>query len=136
MSSDKSFKIRLLFAVGDVFHLVLSLLISYRLTFFNINLTDNYIFLNIIVILSWLVSAHFFNLFNYERGARIEEILLNFLKPSLFMCSLFPLFCQFLVLIISQMSLSRIHSLLVILCCLFGGLFFIISHKEMQKTRI
>lgn len=80
MSSDKSFKIRLLFAVGDVFHLVLSLLISYRLTFFNINLTDSYIFLNIIVILSWLVSAHFFNLFNYERGARIEEILLNFFK--------------------------------------------------------
>ena len=80
MSSDKSFKLRLLFAVGDVVHLVMSLLIAHRLTFFNIDLTDNYIFLNIIFILSWLVSAHFFKLFNYERGARIDEILLDLLK--------------------------------------------------------
>ena len=80
MISDKSFKLRLLFAVGDVVHLVMSLLIAHRLTFFNIDLTDNYIFLNIIFILSWLVSAHFFKLFNYERGARIDEILLDLLK--------------------------------------------------------
>ena len=80
MISDKSFKLRLLFAVGDVVHLVMSLLIAHRLTFFNIYLTDNYIFLNIIFILSWLVSVHFFKLFNYERGARIDEILLDLLK--------------------------------------------------------
>ncbi|MEC8611135.1 MAG: sugar transferase, partial [Bacteroidota bacterium] len=80
MSSDKSFRLRLLFAFGDVVHLIMSLLIAHRLTFFNIDLTDNYIFLNIIFILFWLVSAYFFRLFSYERGARIDEILLDLLK--------------------------------------------------------
>ena len=80
MSSDKSNKLRVLFALGDVFHLALSLLLSYRFTFFNINLTDNYIFLNIIIILIWLLTAHFFKLFDYKRGARIDEVILDFVK--------------------------------------------------------
>lgn len=80
MNRDKSYKMRILFGVGDVFHLTLSLLLSYRLTFYNLNIGDNYIFLNIIFILSWFISAHVFNLFVYKRASRIEKILKGFLR--------------------------------------------------------
>jgi Undecaprenyl-phosphate glucose phosphotransferase len=76
----KALKLRLFFALGDVFHLCFSFLLSYRLVFYTIDISEKYLFLLIILCLSWLLTGSFFRLFDYVRAARIELMLSNLLK--------------------------------------------------------
>ena len=76
----KALKIRLFFALGDVFHLCFSFILSYRLVFFTIEISEKYLFLLIILCLSWLLIGSFFRLFDYTRAARTELMLSNLLK--------------------------------------------------------
>ena len=66
----KALKLRFLFSFGDVFHLTLAFLLAYKFTFFSLNISDKYLFLLIIVNLSWLLLGFFFGLFDYERATR------------------------------------------------------------------
>ena len=76
----KALKLRLFFALGDVFHLCFSFLLSYRLVFYTIDISEKYLFLLIILCLSWLLIGSFFRLFDYGRAARTELMLSNLLK--------------------------------------------------------
>jgi undecaprenyl-phosphate galactose phosphotransferase/putative colanic acid biosynthesis UDP-glucose lipid carrier transferase len=76
----KALKLRLLFSFGDVFHLTLAFLLAYRITFFSLDISDKYLFLLVIVNLSWLLLGFFFGLFDYERASRFELVLSNLLK--------------------------------------------------------
>lgn len=76
----KALKLRFLFSFGDVFHLTLAFLLAYKFTFFSLNISDKYLFLLIIVNLSWLLLGFFFGLFDYERATRFESVLSNLLK--------------------------------------------------------
>ncbi|MFL2569364.1 MAG: undecaprenyl-phosphate glucose phosphotransferase [Flavobacteriales bacterium] len=73
-------KLRLFFALGDVFHLCFSFLLSYKLVFYTIDISEKYLFLLIILCLSWLLLGSFFRLFDYDRAARTELMLSNLLK--------------------------------------------------------
>lgn len=76
----KALKLRLLFSFGDVFHLTLAFLLAYRIMFFSLDISDKYLFLLVIVNLSWLLLGFFFGLFDYERASRFELVLSNLLK--------------------------------------------------------
>ena len=76
----KALKLRLFFALGDVFHLCFSFLLSYRLVFYTFEISEKYLFLLIILCLSWLLIGSFFRLFDYVRAARAEFIVSNLLK--------------------------------------------------------
>ncbi len=76
----KALKLRLFFAMGDVFHLCFSFLFSYRLVFYTFEISEKYLFLLIILCLSWMLTASFFRLFDYVRATRIELMLSNLLK--------------------------------------------------------
>ena len=76
----KALKLHLFFALGDVFHLCFSFLFSYRLFFYTIDISEKYLFLLIILCLSWLLIGSFFRLFDYDRAARTEIMLSNLLK--------------------------------------------------------
>ena len=68
------------FALGDVFHLCFSFLLSYRLVFYTFEISEKYLFLLIILCLSWLLIGSFFRLFDYGRAARAEFIVSSLLK--------------------------------------------------------
>ena len=76
----KALKLRLFFALGDIFHLCFSFLLSYRLVFYTIDISEKYLFLLIILCLSWLLIGSFFSIFDYHRAARTEKMLSNLLK--------------------------------------------------------
>ena len=76
----KALKLRIFFALGDIFHLCFSFILSYRLVFFTIDISQKYLFLLIILCLTWLLVGSFFRLFDYNRAARIEIMLSNLLK--------------------------------------------------------
>ena len=76
----KALKLHLFFALGDVFHLCFSFFLSYKLVFYTIDISEKYLFLLIILSLSWLLTASFFRLFDYVRTTRIELMLSNLLK--------------------------------------------------------
>jgi putative colanic acid biosysnthesis UDP-glucose lipid carrier transferase len=76
----KALKLRLFFALGDIFHLCFSFILSYRLVFFTIDISQKYLFLLIILCLTWLLVGSFFRLFDYDRAARTEIMLSNLLK--------------------------------------------------------
>ena len=76
----KALKLRLFFALGDVFHLCFSFVLSYRLVFYTIDISEKYLFLLIILCLSWLLIGLFFRLFDYDRAVRTELMLSNLLK--------------------------------------------------------
>ena len=76
----KALKLRLFFALGDVFHLCFSFVLSYRLVFYTTDISEKYLFLLIILCLSWLLIGLFFRLFDYGRAVRIELMLSNLLK--------------------------------------------------------
>ncbi|MGC6469880.1 MAG: undecaprenyl-phosphate glucose phosphotransferase [Flavobacteriales bacterium] len=80
----KANKLRLLFSLGDIFHITLSLLLAYRITFYSLDLTDKYLFFAIIVNLSWLLIGYSFKLFTYESASRIEKMFSNFIKAVVF----------------------------------------------------
>jgi len=76
----KALKLRLFFAIGDIFHLCFSFFISYKLVFYTLDISDKYLFLLIIFCLVWLLVGSVFRLFDYDRAARIEIMLSNLLK--------------------------------------------------------
>lgn len=76
----KALKLRLFFALGDIFQLCFSFLLSYRLFFYTIDISEKYLFLLIILCLSWLLIGSFFRLFDYDRAARTEIMLSNLFK--------------------------------------------------------
>ena len=76
----KALKLRLFFALGDIFQLCFSFLLSYRLVFYTIDISEKYLFLLIILCLSWLLIGSFFRLFDYDRAARTEIMLSNLFK--------------------------------------------------------
>ncbi len=76
----KALKLRLFFALGDVFHLCFSFVLSYRLVFYTTDISEKYLFLLIILCLSWLLIGLFFRLFDHGRAVRIELMLSNLLK--------------------------------------------------------
>ena len=81
--SAKALKLRLFFALGDIFHLCLSFILSYRIVFFTVDISEKYLFLLIILCLAWLLIGSFFRLFDYDRAARVEIMLSNLLKAFL-----------------------------------------------------
>ena len=91
----KLLKLRLFFSLGDLFTLLLSFLLSYYLVFDKLNISQNYIFLFIILCLNWLLIGLFFNLFNYSRGERTEIMFSNLLKAFIVNCLIITtfLFC-------------------------------------------
>ena len=76
----KALKLRFFFALGDVFHLCFSFFLSYKLVFYTIDISEKYLFLLIILCLSWILIGLFFRLFDYGRAARIELMLSSLLK--------------------------------------------------------
>ena len=76
----KALKLRLFFAFGDIFHLCFSFILSHKLVFYNVAVSDKYLFLMIIFNLCWLLIGSFFSLFDFGSAARIEIILSNLVK--------------------------------------------------------
>ena len=76
----KALKLRLLLALGDIFHLCFSFFLSFRLIFYTHDISQKYLFLLIILCLSWLLIGSFFRVFDYNRAARTEIMLSNLLK--------------------------------------------------------
>ena len=76
----KALKLRLLLALGDIFHLCFSFFLSFRLLFYTHDISQKYLFLLIILCLSWLLIGSFFRVFDDNRAARIEIMLSNLLK--------------------------------------------------------
>ena len=85
----KALKLRLFFALGDIFHLCFSFILSYRLVFFTINISQKYLFLLIILCLTWLLVGSFFRLFDYDRAARTEIMLSNQITPFNDSCNIY-----------------------------------------------
>ena len=79
----KKNKLSIFFIVGDTFHLTLAFLLSYHISFFTFDFTDNYLFLIIITNLIWLFNGMIFKIFDYERASRIEFQIINIFKVLL-----------------------------------------------------
>lgn len=90
----KALKLRLLFSFGDVFHLTLAFFLAHRITFFSLDVSDKYLFLLVIVNLSWLLIGLFFGIFDYERASRFESVLSN-LSKAIFVHALITSFLLF-----------------------------------------
>ena len=88
----KLLKLRLFFALGDLFTLFLSFLLSHSLVFDKLKISQNYIFLFIILCLNWLLIGLFFSLFNYNRGERTEIMFSNLLKAFIVNCLIITTF--------------------------------------------
>lgn len=71
----KALKLRFFFAFGDIFHLCFSFIISYKLIFYSIDISEKNLFLLIILCLCWLLVGSVFNIFNYKRASRLEVML-------------------------------------------------------------
>ena len=79
---NKSIKQRFLFVFIDILILCLSFFISCNLNFHVIS-SERHLFFLIILGLVWLIVGSIFNVFFYDRAARIEKILSNLLKALL-----------------------------------------------------
>lgn len=79
----KAFKLRFFFAFGDIFHLCFSFIISYRLIFHSIDISDKNLFLLIILCLCWLLVGSIFRIFDYARASRLDVMLANLFKVYL-----------------------------------------------------
>ena len=80
----KALKLRLLLAIGDIFHLCFSFFLSYRLVFYTNDISQKYLFLLIILCLSWLLIGSFFRVFDDNRAARTEIMFSNLFKALIF----------------------------------------------------
>ena len=79
----KAFKLRFFFALGDIFHLCFSFIISYRIIFYSLDISEKNLFLLIILCLCWLLVGSVFHIFNYGRASRIDVMLANLFKVYL-----------------------------------------------------
>ena len=124
----KLLKLRLFFSLGDLFTLLLSFLLSYYLVFDKLNISQNYIFLFIILCLNWLLIGLFFNLFNYSRGERTEIMFSNLLKAFIVNCLIITtfLFClkkQYFFKRISLFNVSFCFHLFICLAICFYSIY-------------
>ena len=76
----KALKLPLFFALGDIFVLCFSFVLSYRWIYKSVDISEKHLFFFVILCLSWLLVGSFFKLFDYYRASRTEIILSNFFK--------------------------------------------------------
>ena len=115
--------------LGRFIHPFTFFLLSYYLVFDKLNISQNYIFLFIILCLNWLLIGLFFNLFNYSRGERTEIMFSNLLKAFIVNCLIittFLFFClkkQYFFKRISLFNVSFCFHLFICLAICFYSIY-------------
>jgi putative colanic acid biosysnthesis UDP-glucose lipid carrier transferase len=127
-------KFWLFFSLGDLFHLNLSFFLAYFVKFESFHPTEKYIFLLLILNMSWLMLTSFFKLTDFKRVSNIEDIV-SCLFKAFFTLVLFVTAILFLLKANTfsrqQLLYSFVIGFFFILCWRLFAIFLI---KKYRKT--